>query len=100
MWYKKAMEKEDAQELGFETGRQVAEAVIEEDPSLMSNPDKWIEEASETEEHTRSFSPFEFVAHDFNDREEPDSDELWTAYETGVSDGIYSIVYKTKPVTN
>lgn len=41
----------------------------------------------ESEMSSRDFSPFEFIAYDFNSEEE-DSEELWEAYEKGVADGI------------
>jgi hypothetical protein len=38
------------------------------------------------ESSSREFSPFEFVAHEFNESE--DSESLWEAFETGASDSI------------
>lgn len=35
---------------------------------------------------SREFSPFEFIAHEFN--ESDDSESLWEAFESGVSDSI------------
>ena len=40
------------------------------------------------ESSSREFSPFEFVAHDLNESE--DSEDLWVAFESGVSDSIHS----------
>jgi hypothetical protein len=47
----------------------------------------------EAEMSGRDFSPFEFIARDFNELgegsgDEPSSDEAWEAYEQGVSDAI------------
>ena len=39
----------------------------------------------------RDFSPFEFTAAEFNRADgEEDSEELWEAFEEGISDGIHS----------
>lgn len=38
------------------------------------------------ESGSRDFSPFEFVAHELNESE--DSEDLWAAFEAGVSDSI------------
>lgn len=40
------------------------------------------------ESSSRDYSPFEFVAHEFNESE--DSEDLWAAFEAGVSDSIHS----------
>lgn len=42
--------------------------------------------AYEGESNDRQFSPFEFTAHEFNESE--DSDELWSAFDSGIGDGI------------
>jgi hypothetical protein len=36
--------------------------------------------------NSREYSPFEFIAHEFN--ESDDANELWGAFETGASDSI------------
>jgi hypothetical protein len=36
--------------------------------------------------NSREYSPFEFIAHEFN--ESDDANELWEAFESGVSDSI------------
>lgn len=38
------------------------------------------------ESNSRDFTPFEFVAHEFN--ESDDSESLWEAFESGVADSI------------
>jgi hypothetical protein len=38
------------------------------------------------ENNSRSYSPFEFTAHEFNESEE--SESLWSAFEAGTSDAI------------
>jgi hypothetical protein len=45
-----------------------------------------LSECYAAENNSRSFSPFEFIAHDLN--ESQDSEALWTAFEQGVSDAI------------
>src|SRR5690349_1440955 len=40
------------------------------------------------EDNSRSYSPFEFTAHEFNSSE--DADALWEAYERGVADAIFA----------
>ena len=43
----------------------------------------------EAESNSRSYSPFEFTAHEFNGNEEL-SEELWGAFEDGISDSIFT----------
>ena len=38
------------------------------------------------ETNSRDFSPFEFIAHEFNKSE--DSESLWEAFESGIADSI------------
>lgn len=38
------------------------------------------------ETNSRDFSPFEFIAHEFNESE--DSESLWQAFESGIADSI------------
>lgn len=40
------------------------------------------------ESGSREYSPFEFIAHEFNQSD--DSEALWEAFEAGVSDSIHS----------
>lgn len=42
----------------------------------------------EVEMNNRDFSPFEFIAKEFNESEDPDN--VWAAYEDGVADAIYA----------
>lgn len=42
------------------------------------------------DENYRQYSPFEFFAHALN--EEENSDELWDAYEEGISDGVNAFI--------
>ena len=42
--------------------------------------------AYDSEQNARSFSPWEFIAHDIN--ESDDSEELWEDYDNGVTSGI------------
>jgi hypothetical protein len=38
------------------------------------------------ESNSRDYSPFEFIAHEFN--ESDDANELWEAFESGIADSI------------
>jgi len=40
----------------------------------------------EADQTSRQFSPFEFLAHSFNQDE--NSEELWETYEEGISEGV------------
>lgn len=42
--------------------------------------------ASEAESNGRDFSPFDFTAHELNERE--DSEDAWEAFDSGIADGI------------
>lgn len=46
--------------------------------------------ASEAESNSRQYSPFEFTAHELNERE--DSEDAWAAFDEGISDGILANV--------
>jgi hypothetical protein len=39
-----------------------------------------------SEENSRSFSPFEFTAHGFNERD--DAEDAWEAFDAGIAAGI------------
>lgn len=43
----------------------------------------------EAESNSRSYSPFEFTAHEFNENEEL-SEELWEAFDNGIADSIFA----------
>ncbi len=75
----------DAYVLGTDVGFGIG---IENKPNYSSIEfDKFYSECLETEsEHYRQFSPFEFVAKEFNDSDDPDS--YWENYEEGVATGI------------
>jgi len=45
-----------------------------------------IDSANASEECDRSFTPFEFTAHEFNSRD--DADECWAAFDDGIAQGI------------
>lgn len=40
------------------------------------------------ESNSREYSPFEFIAHEFNESE--DSESLWESFESGVADSIHA----------
>ena len=42
----------------------------------------------EAESNSRSYSPFEFIAHEFNESE--DSEALWEAFDAGIADAIFN----------
>lgn len=44
----------------------------------------------EAELQARDFSPFELIAKEFNEEEDPDA--VWAAYEAGVADAIFADV--------
>ena len=46
----------------------------------------------EAESYSRQYSPFEFTAHEFNEAE--NSEELWDAYENGVTAAIFEDLSK------
>ncbi len=52
------------------------------------------------ESNDRQFSPFEFTAAEFNkadeEGEEGDSEALWDAFDTGISDGIHANIAERK----
>jgi hypothetical protein len=43
----------------------------------------------EAESNSRSYSPFEFTANEFNENEEL-SEELWEAFDNGIADSIFA----------
>jgi hypothetical protein len=91
---KKAMDKEDIYQLGLEAGRQAAESVRDVNPAVEDNKDLWVEQAIETEEDTRNFSPVEFMGTE--EGSEFSSYEHLDEYERGVSDGIHTIIFGEK----
>jgi len=94
---KLAMANEDVKELGYEAGRQAAEAVMDISPAVTDDVDTWIELATDSELSTREHSPFEYMTTDSEGFS--DSGNMLEDYEQGVSEGIYSIVYnKQKPM--
>jgi predicted RNA-binding protein associated with RNAse of E/G family len=48
--------------------------------------------AYQNEGHNRSYSPFEYIAHAINERE--DSEEAWTKYGEGIDAGIQESIEK------
>ena len=54
-------------------------------------------QAYEAEANSRQFSPFEFIASEFNgldEEEEGKSEEAWEAFEEGISDGIHANIHE------
>ena len=48
--------------------------------------------AYEAESINRDYSPFEFTAHDLNERE--DSEEAWESFQNGINEGIAAEIGK------
>jgi len=94
---------EEAKQAGYDQGYEIATGT---DFSVSEWLDKYAEDYNEDEQHRmqedlseafgnwcseadenyRSYSPWEFFAHDMN--EEEDSDSLWEEFEAGVGEGI------------
>ena len=75
----------DAYVLGIDVGFGIGEANKDRYSSIEF--DSYYSECLETEvEHYRQFSPFEFVAKEFNDSDNPD--KYWENYEEGVATGV------------
>ncbi len=75
----------DAYVLGMDVGSGIGMANRSNYSSIEF--DKYYSECLQTEmEHYRQFSPFEFVAQEFNDSDDPD--RYWENYEEGVATGI------------
>lgn len=68
---------------GFNAG-QAASACVSTSPK--TNLDDFTAEAHEAEGNARQYTPFEFLAKQINDSPAPE--DLWDAYEQGVSSGI------------
>jgi hypothetical protein len=51
--------------------------------------------AYESESNDRQYSPFEFTASEFNESED-ESDELWEAFDNGISAGILANISERK----
>lgn len=81
--------KREAYKMGIETGYDIVDSNIADlsPDSTQGDIDKLIEECAEWEsDGYRQFTPFEFVAHDFNSSRYPD--ETWQAYDDGVTKGM------------
>lgn len=98
---------EDARNAGLERGRTIASwAEMPEagktyrtesdgDVTVESKADAetvMLSACYETESNDRQFSPFELTAYELN--EQDDSEELWEAFEDGISDGIAETIAK------
>ena len=64
----------------------VANGTIDEDFDLNEFEDAVRTACWEADEGFRQYSPFEFFAHALNESE--DSEELWDAYDEGITEGI------------
>lgn len=97
------MEKSEVREAGIERGKGIASWV--DIPEIGDKVDRSVDWfglgdtvtgenlfdycvmlAMASEENDRQFSPFEFTAKELNEAE--DSEELWTAFDEGISTGI------------
>ena len=90
------MKRSKYYQIGRDTGREIAECNIADyDLSDNEQAEKFMSDMLETEsEHYRQFSPFEFLAREINhwERVWNRDGELWGLYETGVLEGIQSVV--------
>jgi len=77
---------QDIPEIGSTLSKSVDYQGIGEIESTHDQADALQMLASESESNSRDFSPFEFTAHDLNERE--DSEDAWQAFDEGISDGI------------
>lgn len=77
---------QDIPEIGSTLSKSVDYQGIGEIESTQDQADALQMLASESESNSRDFSPFEFTAHDLNERE--DSEDAWQAFDEGISDGI------------
>lgn len=97
------MDKREAKEFGEQTGREMIESMdipaigdaIDDSLAWIGFGDVITEQnrfdyictmAGYGEEANREIAPFEFTAHEFNESDDPD--EMWSAYEDGVIDGM------------
>jgi hypothetical protein len=76
----------DIPEIGSTLSREVNWAGLDEISDANEQAEALGMIASHAESQDRDFSPFEFTAHEFNERE--DSEDVWEAFESGISDGI------------
>lgn len=81
---------QDIPEIGSTLSKSVDYQGIGEIESTHDQADALQMLASESESNSRDFSPFEFTAHDLNERE--DSEDAWEAFDEGISDGILANV--------
>jgi hypothetical protein len=73
---------------GYNIGRQLIldYEVSVEDDDMDEAKEAYYRFAGEIEDIDRQFSPFEFLAKEFNS--EPNSDEIWDRFDNGIWDGI------------
>lgn len=79
----------ELKEIGFAHGQSLVRHNIRDVPVCEDENefmDKLNEICWEADDGYRQYSPFEFFAHDLNQRE--DSDEAWDAYEEGIGRGV------------
>ena len=78
-----------AERLGRVHGEDIAASILSEDTTL--DGETFGDVLSETVEHFRQYSPFEFYARDINAREhryEGGAEDGWARYEDGFSRGV------------
>ena len=78
---------QEAHVIGYQVGFEstIGPAFTEEELTGLTE-DELVEKAVQTEVKQRQNSPFEFFAHDLN--RASNSEELWEAYDEGVSQGV------------
>ena len=77
---------QDLPEIGSKLPRHIDYQGIGEIETEQDQADALQMLASESESNSRDFSPFEYTAHELNERE--DSEDAWEAFDEGISDGI------------
>lgn len=99
------MNKREAYSLGYDRGRNVAswtdmpeigqKVPVDIDwqgigtiADVSGQIDAWEALCFEAESRDRDFSPFEFTAHAINESRDPET--YWTAFDEGISAGIYA----------
>lgn len=75
---------------GYDTGYGIAQMSWPPRKLTKQGIENFIENCHEAEETGRQFSPFEFTASAFNASKYPD--EVWSAYDDGVSQGVNAFV--------
>ena len=82
------MDTNEASKRGFIQGLDMAEAYLSEHKNTIDDIDLAVEWCHEADENHRQYVEFSFLACEFDDHDEIESEELWEAYEDSLSEGI------------